>query len=230
MKVCYASDLHIEFDDNDDVLQLEGEGDVLVLAGDIAPANVIPKVLKRLGGPFRHTVFVPGNHEYYGFEYAQANAMMKSAETDSIHVLLGEQLDIDGLKVFGATLWSQISEVAASCMNDYRYIRHDGRKIAPFQTRQFNIKESTLLCAADADLYVTHHSPHSGTVEGKYLYRDNSAYVNDLPLNPGVYIHGHQHSPVSVITPTFRVMANPRGYFAYETLSTTHELKTVDIS
>lgn len=66
MRIAYASDLHLEFDDS---LTLTGlsTADVLVLAGDVdTMPEYYTEILRKLrlvyAGP---VIFVLGNHEYY---------------------------------------------------------------------------------------------------------------------------------------------------------------------
>ena len=66
MKIAYASDLHLEFDDS---LTLTGlsTADVLVLAGDVDTmpeyyTETLRKLRLAYAGP---VIFVLGNHEYY---------------------------------------------------------------------------------------------------------------------------------------------------------------------
>ena len=72
MKIQYASDLHLEFDQNTDWLSenpLEVTGDVLVLAGDITifgdEALETHPFFEWCAQNYRETLLVPGNHEYY---------------------------------------------------------------------------------------------------------------------------------------------------------------------
>ena len=74
MRIQYASDLHLEFADNRDLLERRNgmlpEGDVLVLAGDVSYLGDI-KMIRRpffdwCAEHFQETFIVPGNHEFYG--------------------------------------------------------------------------------------------------------------------------------------------------------------------
>ncbi len=74
MRIQYASDLHLEFEHNRELLErgvgLLPVGDILVLAGDVSYLGD----KKMIRWPFfdwcaeyfQETLIVPGNHEYYG--------------------------------------------------------------------------------------------------------------------------------------------------------------------
>ena len=72
MIVQYASDLHLDYGQNYEYILNKGfeeEGNVLILAGDVA--NLVALRTYRLfwdlcSSNFEKTIFVPGNHDYYG--------------------------------------------------------------------------------------------------------------------------------------------------------------------
>lgn len=73
MKIQYASDLHLEFAENNQYIQehsLKPAGDILVLAGDMGLLG--QRSYKRntfwdwAADNSQKTYVVPGNHEFYG--------------------------------------------------------------------------------------------------------------------------------------------------------------------
>ena len=70
MKIFYASDLHIEFEDNRETLRFEGlDADLTILAGDIgAGIGGIEWAAKAFNMP---VIYVLGNHEFYHHDYHQ---------------------------------------------------------------------------------------------------------------------------------------------------------------
>ena len=72
MIIQYASDLHLVFPQNYQYVTTKGllpEGDVLVLAGDVADLFYLHRYdafWDWCEEHFNHTIFVPGNHDYYG--------------------------------------------------------------------------------------------------------------------------------------------------------------------
>ncbi len=72
MRIQYASDLHLTFGRNFQYVLSGGikpEGDVFVLAGDIAEIQHLERYdafWDWCSEHFKETIFVPGNHDWYG--------------------------------------------------------------------------------------------------------------------------------------------------------------------
>src|ERR1035437_5841847 len=77
LKIQYCSDLHLEFQSNQNFLKqnpILPIGDILILAGDIVPFIAIDKhkdFFKYVSDNFKLTYWLPGNHEYYYFDIAK---------------------------------------------------------------------------------------------------------------------------------------------------------------
>ena len=77
MKIQYCSDLHLEMAENLRFLTrnpLTPTGEILVLAGDIMTIDVSPKFNDFINFASDHyaaVYWLPGNHEYYGFDIAE---------------------------------------------------------------------------------------------------------------------------------------------------------------
>ena len=112
MRIAYASDLHLEFDDS---LTLTGlsTADVLVLAGDVDTmpeyyTEILRKLRLAYAGP---VIFVLGNHEYYHGVFPDDRQKYQEAIAhDPQAVLLENQSVImDGVRFLGATLWTDFA-------------------------------------------------------------------------------------------------------------------------
>jgi hypothetical protein len=100
------------------------QADVLVLAGDIGSYQegswldgqardwALSRFSPRLGWP-TPVLFVPGNHEYDGFEYAEAHATLRACcERLGIQWLHHEQIVLDGVRFVGSTLWADFDALS----------------------------------------------------------------------------------------------------------------------
>ena len=101
MKLNILSDLHL----GQGALPLpDAPADLVVLAGDIArPAQAIAWAAQ-WGRP---TLYVAGNHEFYGSSLAATIRALKAASVGTpVRVLDDEAVVIDGVRFLGSTLWT----------------------------------------------------------------------------------------------------------------------------
>ena len=112
MRIAYASDLHLEFDDS---LTLTGlsTADVLVLAGDVdTMPEYYTEILRKLrlvyAGP---VIFVLGNHEYYNGVFPDDRQKYRDAiaHDHQAFLLENELVVIGGVRFLGATLWTDFA-------------------------------------------------------------------------------------------------------------------------
>lgn len=92
------------------------QADVLVLAGDVGSylkGSLLTDTdfgLSRFApgrGPWRHVLYVPGNHEYDDLEFDDVHRRLRDACDDlGITWLEREKVVIDGVRFIGTTLWS----------------------------------------------------------------------------------------------------------------------------
>jgi len=139
MKICLASDLHLEFAD----LEIENcdSADVLILSGDIviaqdlhdhpesatlAQAQIMGTLgsrqdqalrfrgfLARCSERFAHVVYVAGNHEFYHGRWVQNIQDLRNecARFANMHFLESDSVTIDGVLFVGGTLWTDMNRV-----------------------------------------------------------------------------------------------------------------------
>ena len=115
------SDLHLETQP-DFVAQPAPGADVLVLAGDIGSYQQGSRLagddfgLSRFaprGGPWKHVLFVPGNHEYDMLPFEDTHARLRTqCERLGIIWLERETVVIESVRFVGTTLWSDFDALA----------------------------------------------------------------------------------------------------------------------
>ena len=137
MKLHILSDLHIEFEG---FSPPETSADVVVLAGDICVgAAGIEWAARQF--PDVPVIYVPGNHEYYGFDIGSADEWCSTAPAN-IHVLSNNVLELDGVRFLGATLWTDFKlygegeawysrQTAKALLEDFKSIRNGKRLFTP---------------------------------------------------------------------------------------------------
>lgn len=246
------SDLHKEFQGFDlpDPRQFGGPIDGVLIAGDTDTGQAEMylrfgrQVWERYGVP---VIMVLGNHEYYGCEIHHLHERERQVlaemhdEGVELHVLHGETITIAGVRIAGATLWTdfhldpaRIHEsraYAESWMNDYRAIRIDDGGPRPLRTgdvldMHYVDKAAlwSILCKPHAGptIVMSHHMPVAQAVHRNYLNHPlNAAFASDLmpeirDLNFDVWIYGHSHEnnefDIATETGLKRFISNPRGY------------------
>lgn len=228
MNLRILSDLHFEFHADAGrgfVRTLEvADDEVLVLAGDIATAKLLPDSLDRLCQRFRHVVFVAGNHEYYGRSPAEVHDILAACVSRNVnlHWLESSSATIDGQRFLGATLWFDKQagrQPGRHFMNDFAVIDD----FEPWVYGQ-NARAEAFLTqrVRPGDVVVTHHLPAQACVAPKWRGSSlNPFFVHALePLiaarQPKLWVHGHSHTAIDVRLGQTRLVANPLGYVGQE--------------
>jgi len=81
MKINLMSDLHLEFIQNENDIMDVGSGDVLLLCGDILVSKYVEKskiynkFLSECSKNYEKVLYIFGNHEYYGGDIVQVDAI-----------------------------------------------------------------------------------------------------------------------------------------------------------
>ena len=161
MKLCIASDLHLEIGGFPSSMgDLFSEpADVLILAGDITCAKYLDKkrtdkesrsgrknfdALIKTFSNFRHVLYVAGNHEHYGSIFSSTVPALKLyLEGTNAIVLDNDLITIDNKTFIGSTLWTDYRNgnplemlAAESGMNDYRQIQAMDITKVPYTDRK----------------------------------------------------------------------------------------------
>lgn len=238
MRLALISDVHLE------CLPWEmGEADfdVLVGAGDLYQGGDPVSWLARQARG-RPAIFVPGNHDFFGFDIPRAlDTWRKRARGTSVSVLYNESLFINGVRFLGTPLWSGLAaylgpEIGPVMMGprvrravgDFTHIfGARGGLWTPTQMVAEHLRACEFL---DAELpgtdevswptvVVSHWPPARRSLsDGFENHPLNAYFVNaNEPLveRATLWCHGHVHQPHDYrIGPEGRgrVVCNPRGY------------------
>lgn len=194
--------------------------------------------ISELGLNEKPVIYVPGNHEYYGFDFEEERdaGRAAAAELANIHVLDRDAVVIDGTAFLGATLWTDyglFGERAANVammhaermMNDHRMIQHRGRTWEASDAMaeyQFSSKWlDSLLDAHGRDcVVVTHTAPSLKSIATRYqtdlLSAAFASNLDHLAERTSLWVHGHAHVGRSYRLGECRVISNPRGYVHFD--------------
>jgi len=231
----YASDLHLEFSQNQRFLKsnpLQSGGDVLILAGDVMPFADLEKhhdFFDYLADHFETTYWIPGNHEYYQFDLARKCGQLNEAIRKNVHLVNNLTIKQDDVRFIFSTLWSHISPSnqwkLQRSINDFRVIKYNSDR---FDVAQFNeqhkqclefIKQELEGESVEKIVVVTHHVPtlmnYPERYKGDALNEAFAVELFDLieTTQPHCWIYGHHHFN----TPDFNIgttqmLTNQLGY------------------
>ena len=217
MKIQYASDLHLEFEQNKRYIELGGitpVADVLVLAGEVSNLGD-RKMWKRpfwdwCAEHFQETFVVPGNHEFYGgFNIGRTMDGYELEVRPNVHYLNNRSVVLGDVELFLTTLWSRIDPVRlwqVQCgMNDYRLGKLNGKRFCAndvdgLHQRCLDWLTGAIVASESAHkIVVTHHCPTMRNEFNNYPGGAlNSAFLVDLDTFIGrsgveYWIYGHTH-------------------------------------
>jgi len=233
----YMSDLHLEFGPMEPP---EVKSDILVLAGDILIADHLrksdaspynrhamgyDKFMDWARESFEEVIMIMGNHEHYKGDITKSASLIRAAYPE-IHLLDNDFLDLDGLTVYGGTMWTNMDRgnpltihSAKYGMNDFRIIKNSTRPFSPENAvRRFN---DFWLRYRPCDVVISHHAPSFRSIDPTYVSDSlNGAYASTMDERimdegPSVWIHGHIHCNQDYRIGGTRVLCNPRGYYGH---------------
>jgi DNA repair exonuclease SbcCD nuclease subunit len=254
-KFCLASDVHLGFGTT--TINNTENADCLILAGDVYEfANLSPKselsynhidmFFQHISEQFKQVVYIAGNHEYYGFQIDRGrehiNRYLESMNFGNIKFLEKDSIDIDGVMVHAATMWTSFNNgdpvamhQARYGMNDYRYISKDADTVLTPQIA-YNEHMATMEFFKNAVsdgkkcVVVSHHAPlykciapdHSHDALDHAYASDLSEFIMDNP-NIAAWCFGHVHGRFDFMCGETRILSNCRGYAKYERIAETFE-------
>ncbi len=215
MVIQYCSDLHIEFPENKRFLKdnpIRPEGDILILAGDIVPFKTMDKhkdFFKFCSDNFKETYWIPGNHEYYGYDITQKSGAFQEEIHRNVHLLNNTAVKVEDTWLIFSTLWSKINPAhqweIEKGMNDFYVIKYGKYR---FSLERFNeLHEESLQFLTQTlnenkskySVVVTHHVPTLQHYPAQYIGSVlNEAFAVELidfieKHKPNYWIYGHHH-------------------------------------
>lgn len=249
MLIRVMSDLHLEFSQCDmEVPELNTDKEtVLILAGDIGLAKrptTYKYFVEDMSDRFREVIFVLGNHEHYGGKFPTTYTKIKKELLDfeNVSVLEKEAIWLDGVAFVCATLWTDMDNHDALCieqsrlgMNDYNTVRtgpigepwkrklHPHDTIADHMNAKHYIFDEIKKQKAEGRkvVVVCHHLPSYMSIPDEFKGDSmNGAYASELfedimdlgDDQPEIFIHGHTHTSFDYMIGNTRILCNPRGY------------------
>ncbi len=235
LKIQYASDLHLEFTHNSKFIKenpLQPVGDILVLAGDIVPFAIMNQhddFFNYISDHFKHTFWLPGNHEYYHFDITDKSGILNERIKNNVTLVNNTSVVHDGVHILFSTLWSHISianqwQIERN-LNDFHQIKHNG---SHFTSEHYNalhqesldfIEQSVNQYNGEKMVVFSHHCPTFLNYPPKYKGDTlNEAFATELyrfieSSNIACWGYGHHHfnTPDFFIGNT-RLLTNQLGY------------------
>lgn len=233
MPLRIISDIHLESCQNYLIAEMAGEDQqILILAGDIYPyfktaAGNRRDFFEDISSRFKKVIYVPGNHEYYFGDFNHGDDILREyfSEFPNIHFLNGEYIEVDGIRILGCALWTEIDPVTEAHLgrsfSDYNVITSGDGLLTPPQTVFIHrAHKKFLLENTNKDsIVVTHHCPSYQSMHTKFKNSElNSFFYNKmdeeiLELQPRLWVHGHTHCSMNYKIGETRVICNPKGYY-----------------
>ncbi|MCC6709546.1 MAG: metallophosphoesterase family protein [Gammaproteobacteria bacterium] len=243
MKIQFFSDVHLEFGP---APLPHTDADVIIAAGDVNVGASGVAWLKSSGKP---TIYVAGNHEFYGGDLHQVQNDIRAAVAGSaVRFLECDSVEIDGVRFLGTTLWTdfmgrdaEVMDNLRENMNDYHQISIRGRMLEPADLADINGAarawlETQLATRFDGPtVVVTHHAPLFASWRANPDSPFRPAYCNDLShlvhaYPVALWVHGHVHARSDYQANDLRVVCNPRGYDGYQLVDGFDITRYVEIS
>jgi len=240
LKIQYCSDLHLEFSENKTYLEkhpIQPVGEILILAGDIVPFEVMDKFdpfFDDLSEKFEQVYWIPGNHEYYYTDIQKRTGSFCEEIRKNVALVNNHVVHFQNNKFIFSTLWTSISEhnkwQIAQLLSDFRVIKKGKEIFTPndyncLYDENFTFLQNTLTDTTDSESIVvtTHHVPSFLNYPEKYKGDLlNEAFAVELfdfieSSSVNYWIFGHHHSNI----PPYRIgntqlLTNQLGYVKYD--------------
>lgn len=252
MKLQYASDLHLEFPENNNFLRtkpIKPEGDILLLAGDIVPfcqMNVHSDFFDYFSDNFNMTYWLPGNHEYYHSDMIERGIFLNEKIRDNVFLVNNTSVRTGNANLIFSTLWTRIDpsnkfEVLLR-YSDFHVIKDNGRLLT---IEGYNFKHDQCLSFLNEEfekvkegkvIVISHHMPtffnYPEEYKGDVLNEAFSVELSGLieAAGPDYWIFGHHHTNKGDFTiGKTRLVTNQLGYIMYNEQKGFKEAKIIEV-
>lgn len=234
MKIALLSDLHLSVHPMDAPAT---DADVVVLAGDLhRPAQAMAWA-RQFAQP---TLFVAGNHEFYGSDLTSTLGQLRSHAAGSrVRVLERNEWQHGGVRFLGCTLWSNYRLFSSpeqreeGLLKAQKFVRDFSRigvaadfpeRLTPaisqllFEQSVQWLDERFAQPFAGPTVVISHFAPARASVAAQFVGSPlNACFVSDiedriLRWQPALWLHGHVHHHCDYRLGATRIAANPRGY------------------
>jgi predicted phosphohydrolase len=228
----YASDLHLEFPENEVELwksNLKPMADTLLLAGDIVPFKKITQqewFFDYLSANFKLTYWVPGNHEYYHDDLASKRGFFEEQIRPNVFLVNDFAVTVNDIRLIFATMWTDVKPnhhlELQRRMNDFHLISMHGKSLTcddlsiEHKRSVAFVKNELTSLPGIKKVVITHHVPtfmnyppeYFGDVLNEGFAVNLTDYICDH--GPDYWIYGHHHQNV----PGFKtsLITNQMGY------------------
>ncbi|MEL7006164.1 MAG: metallophosphoesterase [Bacteroidota bacterium] len=239
MKIQYCSDLHLEFPDNREYIRqnpIKPVGDILILAGDIIPfarRELADNFFDTVSNDFKQVYWVPGNHEYYGYNIQDLNGLVSDQIRDNVWLTSNSGVvTIEGVNLIFSTLWSKISldaeRIIQRSVSDFRNIGYQSQNLTVANFNQMHhaclsyIWQSLPKDKGDTTIVVTHHVPtflnypaeYQGDIINEAFGVELHDLIHDANIDHWIYGHHHRNIPDFEVNGT-KLTTNQLGYLHY---------------
>lgn len=213
MKIQICSDLHLEFSQNREWLELNPlvpKAEILIIAGDTyylerdySKLDFINKASEY----FKHVYLIPGNHEYYG-GYDIVTALL-SRQVDikkNVHMINNMSVQVKDVNLIFSTLWSKIEKNTNEIkrgINDFKLIKFEEEKLTINHYNTIHNKAfkfiSNEIKKKGKKVVITHHLPSNECnidgFKGSLLNEAFCVEKTDFILNSDIdyWIYGRSH-------------------------------------
>ncbi|MBO5658619.1 MAG: metallophosphoesterase [Duodenibacillus sp.] len=225
MRICYASDLHMEYAANRAYVREHAgdwQGDVLLLAGDIqelANPSLSNDFWDWCAANFRETLIVPGNHEY-GHGVVPAGGGFTRYVRDNVAYHHNRVVRLDDVDFVCSTLWP-VPGMAARAFADQVLPYFNEPGVPSIDTLNAEcvdfVFNAVRRSEARATVIVTHFAPTPDVVPpAKAVPEKLGVFACDLTERirregPDVWLFGHSHTNVDQRIGATRLIANQLG-------------------